>query len=218
MTHKALIWDFDGTIIDSEWPHFASARQACEHYGIELTLQWWQSRIGIHNKTHWSQVIIDDVGEPADFAAVLERTRQNKNAMTLAQPIRNGVGELFVEAHSSGVPIGVASSSSTSWVGPHLERLSLAQYVTVLRTRDDVEHAKPWPDVFLAAASALDTEPADCLVVEDSSAGVQAAKDAGMTCIACPNAVTEGQDFSRADLVVSSVSEVPRTLLASLAA
>ena len=216
MTHKALIWDFDGTIIDSEWPHFAAARDACQHYGIELTLEWWQSRIGIHNKVHWSQIIIDDVGQPADLAVVLERTRDHKNAMTLAQPIRDGVTELFTEAHAGGVPIAVASSSSTSWVGPHLERLSLDQYVSALRTRDDVKHAKPWPDVFLAASAALEIEPADCLVVEDSSAGVQAAKDAGMTCVVCPNAVTEGQDFSRADLVVSSVAEIPRDLLLSL--
>jgi HAD superfamily hydrolase (TIGR01509 family) len=217
VTHKALIWDFDGTIIDSEWPHFVASREACKHYGVQLTLDYWQSRIGIHNKTHWSQIIIDDVGEPADFTFVLERARDHKNAMTLAQPIRDGVSDLFRDAHAAGVPIAVASSSSTSWVGPHLERLSLAQYVTALRTRDDVKHAKPWPDVFLAAAEALALEPADCLVVEDSSAGVQAAKDAGMTCVVCPNPVTEGQDFSRADLVVSSVAEIPRDFLASLA-
>jgi len=217
VTHKALIWDFDGTIIDSEWPHFVASRVACEHYGIELTLEWWQARIGIHNKVHWSQIITDEVGQPADLAAVLERTRDHKNAMTLAQPIRDGVSELFIDAHAGGVPIAVASSSSTSWVGPHLERLSLDSYVSALRTRDDVRHAKPWPDLFLAASAALEIEPADCLVVEDSSAGVQAAKDAGMTCVVCPNAVTEGQDFSRADLVVSSVAEIPRDLFLALA-
>ena len=216
MTHKALIWDFDGTIIDSEWPHFLASQAACKHYGIELTLDWWQSRIGIHNKTHWSQIIIDDVGEPADFTVVLERARDHKNAMPRAQPIRDGVSDLFQDAHAGGVPIAVASSSSTSWVGPHLERLGLDQYVTALRTRDDVKHAKPWPDVFLAAAGALAVEPADCLVVEDSSAGVQAAKDAGMTCVVCPNRVTEGQDFSRADLVVGSVADIPRDFLVSL--
>lgn len=211
---KALIWDFDGTIIDTEWPHFVASREACKHYGIDLTLQWWQSRIGIHNKTHWSQIIIDDVGQPADLATVLERTREYKNEMTNAQPIRDGVEALFMETYEAGLPIAVASSSPTSWVGPHLERLGLAKFVSALRTRDDVKHAKPWPDVFLAAAKAIRADPDSCLAVEDSAAGAKAAKEAGMTCVVCPNGVTEGQDFALADLVVSSVAQLPRGLLA----
>ena len=211
--HQALIWDFDGTIIDSEWPHFITAQEACRHYGIDLTLEQWQSRIGKHNKVHWSQIIVDEVGEPADLIAVLERTRARKNELTFAEPIRDGVESLFSQAHAAGVPIAVASSSPTSWVGGHLDRLGLDGMVRALRTRDDVEHAKPWPDVFLAAADALGLEPSVCLAIEDSAAGAQAAKTAGMSCIVCPNAVTAGQDFSAADLVVESVAQIPAGLL-----
>lgn len=209
MIFSVLVWDFDGTIIDSEWPHFVASQQACAHYGIELSLEFWQSRIGVHNKTHWSHVIIDEIGEPADLISVLEKTRDAKNQMTLAQPVRHGVAELFARSHSAGTPMAVASSSPTSWVEPHLERLELRHYVSAVRTRDHVRNAKPWPDVFLAAAQALGVKASECLVVEDSAAGARAAKEAGMTCVVCPNPVTQGQDFSEADLVVSSVAEIP---------
>ncbi len=211
---QAIIWDFDGTIIDSEWPHFVASRIACEHYGLELTLDRWQARIGIHNKTHWSeQMITDHIGVPADLDEVLERTRAHKNEMTFAQPIRDGVQALFKRSHGAGIPMAVASSSPTTWVGPHLERLELSRFVSALRTRDDVENAKPWPDVFLAAADALRIDPSACVAIEDSAAGAKAAKEAGMTCVVCPNPVTAGQDFAHADLVVESVAEIPLDLL-----
>lgn len=213
-TIRAIIWDFDGTIIDSEWPHFAASRDACQHYGLELTLDQWQARIGIHNKTHWSQqMIIDHIGVPADLDTILDRTRTHKNEMTHAQPIRDGVEALFSKSHGAGIPMAVASSSPTTWVGPHLDRLNLNQFVSALRTRDDVQNAKPWPDVFLAAAAALTIDPSECLAIEDSAAGAKAAKAAGMTCVVCPNPVTAGQDFSHADLVVESVAQIPLELL-----
>ena len=135
--------------------------------------------------------------------------------MTDINPIQPGVVDLLDQAETLGLARGVASSSPISWVGRHLDRLGILSRFAAVRTQDDVERTKPWPDVFLAAARALEVRPERAVVFEDSRNGVLAAKEAGMFCVAVPNRITEGLDFSDADLVVSSLADVDLAALIS---
>lgn len=203
----ALIFDFDGLIVDTEWPAFITAADECAAHGVELTLHTWQHRIGRGDNGPWTE-LLDGVVEARHHVALDERRRSRKNVLTDQQPVLPGVVELLDHATRRGLATAVASSSPSDWVRRHLERVGLTERFHAVRTRDDVARAKPWPDLFLAAAQALDVDPTRAIALEDSVHGVAAAKDAGMTCIAVPNRITAGGDFARADMVVSSLAEV----------
>jgi HAD superfamily hydrolase (TIGR01509 family) len=207
----ALLFDFDGLILDTEWPAYVTVADVFADHGAEMPLDRWQSRIGRGDNEPWINLLIDDVGEAgpgAGWAAIELARDDRKNAMTDASSIQPGVLDLLTQAEHRGLATAVASSSPLSWVGRHLERLGIHDRFGAVRTRDDVQQAKPWPDVFLAASQALGVDPARCVVFEDSHHGVVAAKTAGMYAVAVPNRITAEADFSAADLVVSSLEDV----------
>ena len=102
--------------------------------------------------------------------------------------------------------MGIASNSSRRWVAGHLERLGLDGWACV-RCREDVARAKPAPDLYLSAVECLEVAPWEALAVEDSGAGVMAAKAAGLACVAVPSALTASHDFSQADLMLGSLAD-----------
>lgn len=205
----AIVFDFDGTIIDTEWPHYSSVRDEFALLGLELPLEEWRERTGRGDNEHWSDVARRQLGHDFDVAEAVERGRENKNRDTRRQALRPGVLTTLDHAARAGIPLAVASSSPRDWVEPHLERLGVRAFFAHVTTRDDVERAKPWPDLFEAAAAAIAVNPTAIVAIEDSHHGVVAAKAAGMTVIATPNPVTAGSDFDAADLVADSLAEVP---------
>jgi beta-phosphoglucomutase-like phosphatase (HAD superfamily) len=104
------------------------------------------------------------------------------------------------------MPAAVASSSSSAWVKPWLERHGLASRFATVCTRDDVKAVKPAPDLFLLASSRLKVPPRDCLVFEDSPNGLKAARAAGMWAVAVPNALTRPLELPAHDLVLDSLA------------
>jgi beta-phosphoglucomutase-like phosphatase (HAD superfamily) len=104
--------------------------------------------------------------------------------------------------------LGVASSSSRDWVRGHLERLGIVDLFDCLQARDDVEHVKPEPDLYLASLDCLGVAAADAVAIEDSPNGVIAAKRAGLRCVAVPNRITAGLDLSQADVRLTSLADV----------
>jgi len=130
-----------------------------------------------------------------------------------------GVRDYVADAKRMGLLLAVASSSSRAWVLGHLERLGLGAQWDAVRTRDDVARTKPAPDLYLSAVAALGVAPEEAVAFEDSANGIAAAKDAGLLCVAVPNALTAGMDLSRADLRLGSLAETPlERLLAVLSA
>lgn len=213
MTAHAIVFDFDGTIIDTEWPEFVTVQAEFRTHGIDLELREWQSVVGRADHRHWTEWLRDALGRDYDVDTVTERRRAEHHRLIAEQPVRSGVLELLDRAAGAGVPVAVASSSPSSWVEGHLDDRGLAAHFVAVVTRDDVERAKPWPDLFMAAARLLDVDPARAVAIEDSHHGCTAAKDAGMTCVVVPNPVTDGMDFGRADLVLGSLAEAqPGTL------
>jgi HAD superfamily hydrolase (TIGR01509 family) len=153
------------------------------------------------------------VGEALDWE-VLQRGRiAHRDSIIHAQEILPGVREYIAEARELGLKLAVASSSSRRWVLGHLERLGIQEPWDAVLCQEDVARTKPDPALYLAAVAALGVEPAEAIAFEDSFNGVLAAEAAGLWCVAVPGALTREMDFSRADVVVGSLSELSLTEL-----
>jgi len=214
---RALVFDFDGLIIDTEVPVFTAWSETYERHGQRLSAEFWASIIGYGGDRFDPMADLERrVGRPIDRDAVQVERRQRQAELTLALEILPGVREWRQEAAELGVRLGVASSSGRSWVTGHLERLGLGGWECV-RCGDDVERTKPAPDLYLAVLEGLGVPPGEAIAVEDSGVGVEAAKVAGLFCVAVPSALTAGHDFSRADVVLRSLAEAPFSQVARLA-
>lgn len=206
-----VIWDFDGTMVDTEWPAFVAAKREYERYGRTIEVETWQQFLGSGIGDPWWAQLRDDVGgfnESED--EFLARYREYKNELTDTKDTLPGVRGLLDAFESQGRGLAVASSSPRSWLDRHLPRLGLVERFPVIVTRDNVgaERTKPHPDLFLLAAERSGVVPERCLVIEDSNHGVVAAKAAGMYVVAAPHRLSALQDFSQADRVVTSLEEL----------
>ncbi|HEX6237027.1 MAG TPA: HAD-IA family hydrolase [Acidimicrobiales bacterium] len=216
----ALLLDFDGLLLDTETCTWAAVREAFEEHGETLDISWWHSIIGTADHPHWSDVLAERVGTDIDLDEVRARCLARRRELLELETLRPGVTGLLDAADAAGVPTAVVSSSSLAWVDGHLRRLGVAHRFHHLTTRDDVggdpRRTKPAPDLFLRAAERLGVEPAACVVLEDSPHGVAGARAAGMAVVAVPGQMTAGLDFSGADAVVGSLTEVELPALARL--
>jgi HAD superfamily hydrolase (TIGR01509 family) len=220
---QALLFDFDGLIIDTETSEFHSVGLIFSEHGLVLDRSEWQRIIGTANHPHWTELLERALGRPLeDRDAVIVRHRQHHRVTVAAETVRPGVLELLDEAAAAGVPAAVVSSSPASWVVGHLDRLGLRDRFAEVVTRDDVDgdatRTKPAPDLYLLAADRLRVAPASCVVFEDSPNGVQAAITAGATVVAVPGPMTAGLDFGAAHHAVGSLAEVDLATLRHLRA
>jgi HAD superfamily hydrolase (TIGR01509 family) len=218
----ALVFDFDGLILDTETPTYEAVASIFVEHGAELDRDWWHSILGTADRVHWTDVLAERICRTLDRAALIARREDDRLAVIHGLPVCAGVVELLDEAEAAGVPAAVASSSARAWVEGHLIRLGLADRFAAIVTSDDVggdrRRTKPAPDLFLAAASALGVDPARCVALEDSPNGVAAARAAGMVVVAVPGPMTASLDLSAADLVVASLSDVGLSRLRRLTA
>ena len=204
----AFVFDFDGLIVDTEWCEYISISEQFERYGQTYAVEHFQQFVGTAWPTGWTQELIDAVGEPLDAARLHADRRVRRDELLHATGVLPGVVELLDVAQAQGMALAVASSSTRDWVEPHLERLGLRERFAAVLTREDVEQAKPAPDLFAAAARALDVAAGRTIAFEDSFNGCTAAKAAGMICVVAPNRITMIQDFAHADLVVPSLAQL----------
>ena len=209
MAVGAVVFDFDGLILDTETPEYETIRDEFAAHGVALPLEEWQQVVGRVDHPHWLDRLEAALGRPvADRTAVLERRRAAHHRHIADQHVLPGVEALLDEAEARRVPVAVASSSPTDWVEGHLERLGLRPRVAAVRCGDQVPRAKPWPDVFLAALDAVGVPADRAVALEDSHHGSRAAAAAGLACVVVPNPITRGQDVDHADLVVGSLADL----------
>lgn len=213
----AVIFDFDGLIIDTETPAFESTSRVFADHDVVLDREWWLSIIGVADHPHWTEVLADQLGRALDDPeAVIAARNEVKNAATRANPVQPGVVELLDECAEAGLPVAIASSSSEAWVAGHLEERGLIDRFSFLATRDKVQAGKPAPDLYALAVERLGVDPARCVGLDDSPAGVTSAKQAGLAAVGVPVGMTASLDFSHADLVVGSVAELELATLGGL--
>lgn len=212
----AIVFDFDGLIIDTEWVEFVSINEVFRAHGSELSEDLWRSFIGSTDHPHWTEILEEQIGESIDRERLrVERVEANRDVVH-SLPVQPGVAELFSAADTAGVPVAVASSSPRSWVEGHLRRVGLWDQLTAVATGDEVERTKPDPAVYRLAVERLGVGPAGVVAIEDSVSGCHAALSAGLAVVAVPSRMTVGRDFTHADLEVLSVAELDLVRLAAL--
>jgi len=205
---RAIVFDFDGLILDTEEPVYRSWLEVYEAHGEELPFERWVQIVGSTTTGFHPQYHLEErLGRPLP-KEVLDRRIGRRTEMILAQQLLPGVVPHLDAARERGLKLGVASSSTAEWVRGHLARLGILERFDCLRCRDDVTHVKPEPDLYIAVLECLGASPSEAIAIEDSPNGVTAAKRAGMRCVAIPNTITAQLDLSHADLILTSLSEV----------
>jgi HAD superfamily hydrolase (TIGR01509 family) len=207
---RAIIFDFDGLILDTEMPDYISWQEVYRSYGVELPLEKWTSIVGGNAESEFEphQYLESLIGATVDREQIWVSRRKSYLEHLETQPILPGVITALEDAKRLNLKLAIASSSPENWVSGHLTRLDLIDYFDVICTADDVEHTKPNPALFLLAAEKINAKPDEVIVFEDSYNGVLAAQRAGMFVVAVPNPLTAQLDLSRADLTLESLEEI----------
>ncbi|MER5940197.1 HAD family phosphatase [Streptomyces sp. NPDC001928] len=201
----SVIFDLDGTLVDSEPNYYEAGRQILAAHGVpDFTWADHERYVGIstlETVTLWKR----EYGLDASVEELL--AAKNRRYLELARTATRAYPEMrkFVELLSTeGVPMAVASGSSLQAITAILAGTGLDAHLRTVVSADEVDHGKPAPDVFLEAARRLGTPPARCVVVEDAAPGAAAADAAGMRCIAVPYvaAQADAPEFATAGLLL----------------
>ncbi|WLD94020.1 HAD family phosphatase [Alkalihalobacillus sp. AL-G] len=206
---KAVVFDFDGTILDTESCEFEGLQTIYKEYGAELPIEVWGECIGTHaNFFDAHEYLEKQIGKSLDRDMIKQKrkdlfTEQIKTKSTLP-----GVIEYLEAAKRLGLKIGLASSSTYEWVSSHLDNLGISEYFECIRTSNDVENVKPDPTLYMETVKCLDIKPEEAIAFEDSSNGAKAAKQAGLYCVVIPNLVTSHLTFDDLDLKLESLAEL----------
>ncbi len=210
MTIKALVFDFDGLILDTEEPIFRAWQEVYLSYGFQLSLETWSITIGTADFNFLPMQDLEKlVGHELDRQQINARQQKRESELILAQPVLPGVQDYLITARRLGLKVGLASSSSHRWVTGHLSRLGLLQYFETIKTSNDVQHTKPDPELYLAVLREWDISAHEAIALEDSPHGIRSAKLAGMYCVVVPNVLTAGLPTDHADLRLDSLACMP---------
>lgn len=214
MKIKALIFDFDGLILDTESPEFNVWQAIYREHGQELAPETWGQIVGGWGSSPFdaAEHLVELAGEGLNAEELRTRHRSESDALTLIQPILPGVMDYLDEARRLDLRLAIASSSPRSWVvDTHLTRLGLAHRFDAIITNDDVPpgRTKPEPDLFLKALDAVGAQADEAIVFEDSPNGVKAARAAGVFVVSVPNPMTALLKTEGANLTLKSLSDVP---------
>lgn len=198
----AVLFDFDGVIVDTEWAIYDAWRRTFEEHGHPLPLAVYTRCIGSDFATWSPKTHLEELtGRAFDWHQLdADRQVEIRAALDGAGPI-DGIPELVAAHHRAGRPLAVVSSSSHRWVDGWLDKLGLASCFATTVCRGDAPRIKPAPDLYQEAARRLAVPAGRCLVIEDSLNGLVSAKAAGMAVWIVPNRVTAGLDFAAADAV-----------------
>jgi HAD superfamily hydrolase (TIGR01509 family) len=216
MILAALVFDFDGLIVDTENPGFISWEEVYQEFGTTLSIDDWRHATGyvggFDPAIHLEQIL----GRRLDWSQLMPKREARNWELTLQAKVLPGIEQLFLSARERRLRVGVASNSENGWVEGGLRRLGLRDYVDTVVSRDMVMNPKPAPDIYLKTVQTLQVEPSHAVALEDSEPGCRAAKRAGLKAVAIPNRFSERQDLTIADLIVKSATELSVDRLATL--
>jgi HAD superfamily hydrolase (TIGR01509 family) len=215
---KAVIFDMDGVIVDSEPIYHEVEMQLFHELGMDVSDELRYSYVGTKIDDMWSELkkkylLKQTVEDLIKLEA--ERYRKYIASPDILKPIP-GVIELLKELFGRNISIALASSSFLKDIETILGLLDIREYFSVVVGGDEVKRGKPYPDIFECAVKKLDVSPAGCIVIEDSSHGINAAKAAGIKCIGYKNKSSGNQDLSSADLIIESIEDIDYETLRQL--
>jgi len=204
--YKAVVFDFDGLIFDTESVHTTIYKEMFESHNVEFPFNKWIQNIGTKSNVSIYDLLEKEIKE-IDREQLKKMNKEKLETRLNALKVRPGVEEILKEAQAMNLKIGLASSSDYKWVSSHLDRLGLLHYFECIMTSDDVAEVKPHPELYLLAAKQLGVEPEVCIAFEDSANGSLAAKRAGLTCVIVPNDTTQHLTFPEVDYRLSSMTD-----------
>ena len=208
MDFSAVLFDFDGVLVDTEWAIYQAWLRTFRAHGHELPLDVYTRCIGSDFATWSPKTHLEELSGLSFDWHDLDLKRQDEILADLThEGAMPGVIPLLERLASEGIRRAVVSSSSHHWVDGWLEKLEIADHFETVVCRGDAPRIKPAPDLYLEAARRLGLPPDECLVVEDSLNGAKSAKAAGMRVWVVPNRVTAGSDFSVADRIFRSLAD-----------
>ncbi|MCB8942965.1 MAG: HAD-IA family hydrolase [Ardenticatenaceae bacterium] len=211
---QAVVFDFDGLILDTETSDYLSWKAVYESFDCELPLATWCENIGSTDFFNPYTYLEGLLGRPIDRTAVHDQRKKLDLEMLDQLDILPGVDNYLNEARQLGLKVGIASSSDHKWVDGYLEKFGLTHRFDVVRCRDDVgDVGKPNPAVYLAAAAALGVAAPQAVALEDSPNGALAARRAGMYCVAVPNQMTQALAFGEVHYRLQSLADMPLAAL-----
>jgi HAD superfamily hydrolase (TIGR01509 family) len=210
---RALLFDFDGLILDTETPEFDVWTRIYAEHGFV-----YPADLGRRNVGFWGSRTFDPVAhlhelthDSFDMDALRKRHSNESAVLIEAEPVRPGVLEYMASARRLGLRLAVASSSPRAWVESHLSRLGLVSGFDHIITADDVPagRTKPHPDIYLKALEVTEAAPGQAIALEDSPPGLAAARAAGIYAVAVPNSITMELKLDEADMVLDSLAILP---------
>lgn len=210
---EALVLDFDGVIVDTETPLFHAWAHTYEMFGAApIEHADWCTSLG-RNETDPLYLdplvrLLDHVGEHATADEIQAVRRAERDRLLAAGAPTPGLDELLDQADRMRIPVAIASSSPRDWLDRHLAPRNLQHRFALVSCAGGTVPGKPDPAVYRNACEALGVDPSVALAVEDSPHGVAAAKAAGMPCVAVPTTLSAPLDFSLADAVVDTLSDI----------
>ncbi len=216
MLSRGVIWDMDGVILDSADQHWQAWRVLASQTGTRFTELDFRRTFGQRNADIIPQFW--QVTDPAEIHRLADRKEALYREMlaTRARALP-GALELMQGLHAAGWHQALGSSAPIENIQLILDLLDLRTLLEAVVSGEEAPHGKPAPDIFLAAARALNLSPANCVVIEDAVAGVQAAQAAGMRCIAVTNG-RFNRELQIADRVVQDLTDVTVDQVATMLA
>jgi len=211
---QGILFDFDGLILDTETPIFQAWKDMFKEHGQELLLEEWAKILG-KSTDHLGPIedFLNEFPEESKREEILQGVKQTELELVYQKRPLPGVEDLITKAKEHGLNLGIVSSSDQDWVHSHLNRLGLMGYFDHTSCADEVEIAKPNPELYNLGLKKTGLEREKVLVLEDSPNGVLAAKRADLFCIAVPNQLTIqlpfDNDGGEPDLVLATLLEFP---------
>jgi HAD superfamily hydrolase (TIGR01509 family) len=208
MKLAGFVFDFDGTLIDTETAGFDAVRDVFREQGAELGVEFWAPYVGASTAPDFVSELERQLGRSVDATTVTARVRSLNAVYVDNAPLRPGVTSLINDAIANGLRLAVASNAPRYWIEMHLSRVGLLHHFGAIVSLDDVRNPKPHPEPFDSAARAIGLNPAECVAFEDSNLGVHSAVAAGMFTVAVPGALTGHiHELHHAHLVIPSLQD-----------
>lgn len=204
---KAVIFDFDGTIINTEAAVFEAYKNfLAEEYRYELSLEGFAQIVGTTDDVLLSNVEAH-VGTPIDRTVLAKGVSEELNNTKQHLVLRTGFLDVIQQLQAQDIQLALASSSGRRWIDEFLEQHELREYFPIIHTADDVEEVKPNPALYTNSIEALKVDKEEVFAVEDSVNGSLAAIRAGINCLVIPNNITRGSNFHEQTEVIQSYDE-----------
>jgi HAD superfamily hydrolase (TIGR01509 family) len=206
---KAVFFDFDGVLWDSEVAALDSWRETYASYGQDLRLDHFATRLGTVGGMDLVAELERLVGTGVDREAVELRRRERKMELVRELKPRPGILDYIAEARRRGLAVAIVSTDDTEWIMTGLTILGLSDAFDFIECAEgDKSRAKPSPALYLSALDRLALSAEEAIAIEDSPNGIHAAKSAGLFCVGYANPVTRQLDLTEADVVVDSLDNL----------